>query len=473
MPPGLAAYEFKQVPMSLPPKSKLDAQAYEPLGLKEGISYTLGDVGINLYWAPITAFLMIYLTDVVGLAMKDVGLLFVVVRLVGAAAEPVFAAIADRTHTNFGRYRVWFLWLSVPMAAAGVLIFSTSNVPDEGKLALSYVCFILFNLIYTAVSVPYNALSGVITPDSRQREVLLSARFGAAFLTAVLVTWITPKIVAFAAPHDLALGWQFTMTLYGAIAFVVFLNLFLNTRERFSLITDPHPNPLLDVRDLFRNRPWIVLFGLGFIVMLAFTIHTGVTPYYIKYYVGRPDLLTLFAMLFMLGLAGGSAVTAILTRLVTKSQLIAGMLAVTAVSSIGLYLTPAGNVPLIFTLQVLTGVSLGTVSTITFAMYADAADLNAWKTGKRATAMTYSLITFAKKIGTAIAAALVTWAFAKGYAPNVQPSAGLLDNIRLMIGLVPALLFLLGAVVACIYNLDAEAVRRYRDDLFSRLRSRA
>ena len=432
-------------------------QAFERLTLRETLSYSLGDVGINLYWAPVTAFLMMYLTDVVGLRMADVGLLMVVVRLVGAFAEPLMAAVVDRTHTNYGRYRVWFLFLAVPMAAVGVLTFATSGTPDNSKLFVTYVCMITFNLIYTAITVPYNALSGVITPDSRQREILMSVRFGISFLSAVFLTWITPKVGAFIGVKDMALSWQFAMTVYGVIAFAIFINLFLNTRERFSSDATPNANPLQDIRDLFGNRTWIALFVLGFIVMIGFTVHTAATPYFIKYYAGRPDMQTGFAMLFMVGLAVGSSLTSTLTKLISHRQVIACTLMGAALTSLGLYFTPASQLWLIEALQIGCGVSLGLVSTLTFAMYGDIADENAWRTGHRATAMTYSVITFAKKIGTAISAAVIAWAFSSpGYTANAHASPALLDNIRLMMGLAPALFFLAGAAVIVCYDLSAE-----------------
>ena len=93
-------------------------EAYEPVGLGETVSYSLGDVGFNLYWAPLTAFLMIYLTDVAGITVAAAATLLGVMRLLGAVADPVFAAIADRTRTQYGHYRPYFLWLCVPLAAA-------------------------------------------------------------------------------------------------------------------------------------------------------------------------------------------------------------------------------------------------------------------------------------------------------------------------------------------------------------------
>lgn len=449
---------------------KTALHAYEPVGVLETISYGLGDCGFNLYWAPLTAFFMIYLTDVVGVHPAAVGALLITMRLISAIAEPAFGAFADRTQTQYGRYRPWFLWLAVPLAAAGILAFSVADVPQNFKLIAVYVSVILLNLVYTAGNVAYNALSGVITPESRQREIMMSLRFGGAFLSAVFITWLTPKLVAFTGPGKEALGWQFAMTVYGVVLIAIFVNLFLHTEERFSQDSTPRKNPLSDIADLFSNRPWVVLFALGSVVMVAFTLHMAATPYYMKYYIGRPELVTSFAMSFSLGLAAGSAATMLLTRLMSRPVLIAVMLALLGCASLGLYYVPQAQLMTIFILQVVTGTALGTVSTITFAMYADVADFNAWKTGHRATAMTYSMINFGKKIGAAVAAALIGWALSsQGYTANAAPSAGLLENIRLMMGLVPAGLAFAGALIAGIYDLTPNAVARLQAEIVSGL----
>ena len=449
---------------------KTALHAYEPIGLLETISYGLGDCGFNLYWAPLTAFFMIYLTDIVGISPAAVGALMVTMRLASAVADPVFGAIADRTDTQYGRYRPWFLWLAVPLAAAGILAFSLADVPQGLKLIAVYVTLIFLNLVYTAGNVAYNALSGVITPESRQREIMMSLRFGGAFLTAVFITWLTPKLVAFTGPGQEALGWQFAMTIYGVILIAIFVNLFLNTQERFSQASEPRRNPFRDVGDLFNNRPWVVLFVLGAVVMVAFTLHMAATPYFVKYYVHRPELVTSFAMTFSLGLAAGSAATMLISRLMPRPLLLCAMLVILGGASLALYITPPAQLILLFAWQVVTGVALGTVSTMTFAMYADVADFNAWKTGHRATAMTYSMINFGKKIGAAVAGALIAWALSsQGYIANAAASAGLLDNIRLMMGLIPACLAFAGAVIALVYDLTPSAVARLQAEIMGGL----
>ena len=439
--------------------------AYAPLRPVEILSYALGDAGFNFYWAPMSAFLMIYLTDVVGVGMATVALLVTVMRLVSAVADPLFAAIIDRTHTDYGRYRPWFLWLALPLAASGVLAFSTSGLPVGARVPAVFVSIILFNLIYTAANVAYNALSGVITSNPKQREVLLSIRFFGAFLTAAGVTWLTPKLVAFPGAHQDALGWQFAMTIFGVTAALIFGNLFLHTRERFAFASEPRPHPLGDIKDLLTSRPWVVLFIQAFLMTIASMLHTGLTPYYVKYLVGRADLVPLFTAVFTGGLAVGSGLCPLLTRWLDQRQAVALMLGVTCLCGFGFYVMPAGRVEVIFVLQALCGLAFGTVSTLTFAMYGDTADFNAVRTGHRATAMTYSGIMFSKKIAAAMAAAAIGWGMTThGFTANAAASPATLTTIRLLIGIAPAALALLGAGAIAFYDLNVSRHGRSQAD---------
>lgn len=79
------------------------------LPMREKIGYGLGDFGFNLYWANISAFLLIFYTDVMGLAAGAVGTMFLATKLVDAVTDPLMGAIADRTRSRYGRFRPYLL----------------------------------------------------------------------------------------------------------------------------------------------------------------------------------------------------------------------------------------------------------------------------------------------------------------------------------------------------------------------------
>ena len=129
------------------------------LPLREKVGYGLGDFGFNLYWANISAFLLIFYTDVMGLAAAAVGTMLLVTKISDAVTDPLMGALADRTSTRWGRFRPWMLWGALPLAVAGVLTWTVPGLEGGGRLLWAYATFSLMMLAYTVLAMPYSALS--------------------------------------------------------------------------------------------------------------------------------------------------------------------------------------------------------------------------------------------------------------------------------------------------------------------------
>src|SRR5258705_11805030 len=109
----------------------------------EKISYALGDSSSNFYWKTFEYFLIFYYTDVFGLPAATVGTMMLVTRVGDAVIDPLMGALADRTQTRWGRFRPYLLWFPIPLAAAGVLTFTTPNINNGEKALYAYVAYSL------------------------------------------------------------------------------------------------------------------------------------------------------------------------------------------------------------------------------------------------------------------------------------------------------------------------------------------
>jgi GPH family glycoside/pentoside/hexuronide:cation symporter len=163
--------------------------------VREKLSYGAGDVASNLFWTTFTAYLAIFYTDVFGLVPAAAATMLLITRVWDAAIDPVIGMIADRTKTRWGRFRPWLLWMAVPFGSIGALTFTTPNMGLAGKLVYAYITYTMMMMVYSAINVPYSALMGVLTPNSRERTVISSYRFVCAFLSATFVNWATPYMV--------------------------------------------------------------------------------------------------------------------------------------------------------------------------------------------------------------------------------------------------------------------------------------
>ena len=96
-------------------------------------------------------------------------------------------------------------------------------------------------------------------------------------------------------------------------------------------------------------------------------------------------------------------------------------------------------------------------------------DYNEWRTGRRATAMTFSAATFSQKLGGAIASAVIGWLLALiGYVANTEQSAGSQMGILLMVSVIPGLVAFLAAFVMRFYHLDEKQLLTIQQELDQR-----
>nr|WP_054112464.1 MFS transporter [Marinagarivorans algicola] len=124
---------------------------------------------------------------------------------------------------------------------------------------------------------------------------------------------------------------------------------------------------------------------------------------------------------------------------------------------------------IMFILNVIISLALGPKSPVAWSMYADAADYNEWKTGRRATAMTFSAATFSQKLGGALGSAGVLWVLASvGYSANQIQAGASLNSIVWLQTLVPA--FFAFVAVGCLkfYDLSADKLQQIQSDLAER-----
>lgn len=438
------------------------------LRFKEKLGYACGDIASNFYWRVFDVFLFIFYTDVFGLSAAAVGTMMLVTRLIDAFSDPVMGALADRTQTKYGRFRPYLLWGIIPIAAAGVLTFTVPDLSDGGKLIWAYLTYIFMMLAYTFINVPYGALLGVITSDTQQRTTLTSFRFIGAFSGGSLVAYLTPELVLWLGKGNDAIGWQYTMVLYGCCTAILFALAFVSTKERIEPPKNQRTPVLLDIKDLTQNKPWIVLFSLALIIMMTISLRGSTGTFYFKYYVQREDLIGSFSMSYMIALAIGAASTPLLTKLCDKRKLLMILMTIVALLSAAFYFVPKDNILLMFILQITIGLSLGPKSPLVFSMYADTADYSLWRTGRRATAMIFSAAAFAQKLGGALAGAMIGWLLASmGYVANQVQSGASEHGIVLLMTFIPAIFAALAVPFIWLYPLGNKQLEAIQQDNFN------
>ncbi|GJM64326.1 MFS transporter [Persicobacter diffluens] len=448
------------------------------VSIKEKLGYASGDLASNLFWQTFMFFLPIFYSDVFGLPLVQIALLFSVSRIWDAFNDPIMGIIADRTNSRWGKFRPYLLWGAIPFGIIGVLTFSTPDLSPTGKIVYAWITYSLMMMIYTLVNIPYSALMGVLTNDEKARNSISSYRFVFAFGAGLIVTGLNDYLVEFLGQGNDAMGYKLTVLVYAVLAVMLFYFTFFTTKERVKPIVAERSNVLDDLKDLSKNRPWLLLLFAGLFTIFYVSIRNGAIAYYFKYYVEIKSVMwwgmeiKLAPAFMVLGsLAGivGIFLFKGLTDRLGKRKTYLWLMGLSSFFTMSFYFFSGEQIALIFIGQLLASLFMGPTSPIVWAMYADIADYSEWKTGRRATGLIFSASTFSQKFGWSLAGVVSMSLLAYfGYEANTEQSPESMEGIKLLISIIPAIGSIACVLLVWLYKVDEKTMAKVQQDLRER-----
>jgi GPH family glycoside/pentoside/hexuronide:cation symporter len=263
----------------------------QKLPWKEKICYGFGDLASVLYWQTFMLYFTYFYTDVFLIPAGAAATMFLISRIWDGVNDPMMGVIADRTHTKWGKFRPYLLWICVPFAVVGVLTFTVPNFGLTGKMIWAYVTFILIMMLYTAINIPYTALLGVISADSKERTTVSSVKFIFAYGAGIIVSaTLLPMIKGIGGNIDSPRGWSLSFVIYGVAAVIFFLITFLGTKERIQPPKTQKTTVQKDLKELVTNGPWLILLAATITFILFVAVRSSVTTHYFKYVIGEQQV---------------------------------------------------------------------------------------------------------------------------------------------------------------------------------------
>ena len=451
--------------------------------LTEKIGYGFGDMASSMFWKLFGAYLMIFYTDVFGLPAAVVGTMFLITRIWDSAFDPIVGVVADRTHSRWGKFRPYLLWLAVPFGIIGILTFVTPDWSPTGKLIYAYVTYSLMMMIYSAINVPYASLLGVMSPNPKERNTLSTYRMTFAYIGSFIALLLFMPLVNFFSGNskelaDQQTGWTMAVVVIAILCIVLFFGCFAWTKERVKPIKETQ-NPLKeDLKDLFKNKPWWILLGAGVAALVFNSIRDGATVYYFKYFVVEEDYATVsfFGMSFVLSglylalgqaayIIGVIAAAPVSNRIGKRNTYMWAMIIATVLSVI-FYWFDKEDLIWMFVFQALISVCAGSIFPLLWSMYADCADYSELKTGNRATGLIFSSSSMSQKFGWAIGTAVTGWLLGFfGFQANAVQSEEAISGIKMFLSFLPAIGTILSVVFISMYPLTENKMKDITTEL--------
>ena len=425
------------------------------IGAKDKIGYAMGDFASVLVFGLVQSVLQKYYTDVLGISVVSIMVMFIVARIWDAINDPLWGRIIDGARVwPDGRYRHWLKVFAVPVALSAILMFvKIPGLSEKGYLTYAYVTYILFGMLYTCINIPYGSLAQVITSDEKERTSLSVFRsIGSTFGAMPAMLLISLCYIKLADGRSV-MSYQKILTgviIISALSVLGFLLTYSWSRERVE--TRPSPKAKGEtarvVKILLRSRPFMAVCVASMLFLAAQMFGQSYYTYLFNYYFNAPGLSMMPTVCQYLPVAVIMFFAARMGNRFGRRDVCAyGMLLAGAFNLI-LFVMGTKNVWLYLLVCLMSGIGGAFMFLLVWALANDAIDYNEVTYGIHDEATSYAAYSFMRKLGQTVAAVLVNMALLRiGYTDNVLNADNITDaTLSRMYAdsvLIPAVLYLL------------------------------
>jgi GPH family glycoside/pentoside/hexuronide:cation symporter len=245
---------------------------------------------------------------------------------------------------------------------------------------------------------------------------------------------------------------------------------FYSTKERITPPKAQQSDLKQDLKDLIRNKPWIILLLIALIFQVYNSIKQGIVVIYFTHYLHNQLLAGSFMVALMFASIAGAMVTAPLAKRLGKRNLFIYAFIFSGVINALLAFCGPGDTIGIFTIGIISEFGAAIFPTLFFAMLGDAADFSEYKNGRRATGLIYSAGSFSTKFGGGVAGAIIGFVLAAFHYNGQDAVAiqGAVPGIIMLMSWIPGIIALMGAALMTIYPLDQKKMDNITVELNNR-----
>ncbi len=454
-----------------------------PFGMRDKLGYFIGNVGNDLTFALAASYFMVFYSDIMGVSPAIIGTLFGVARLVDAFTDLGMGAIADNSpNTKNGKFKPWLKRIAIPVGLASILMYNIFIMDWSigAKIVYMFITYILWGSIaYTAINIPYGSLASVISNDPAERAQLSTFRSLGSIATGILIGIIVPNVIYTTSGEVLPTNFFLLSLFMGALAAAAYLACYFMVEERVEL---PAKTEKFNLKEFFQELGVLVkdkgflglMLSTMFILLGLIALGQLIQYLYMDYFQNTTYLPIATISMTLGGLAAAPFVGKITERFGKKEAGSAALIAGGLVHIVAFFLRIEN--PFVYAMLILLSSLLQ--GYYTMAMYAyvtDVIDDYQVKNNERKDGTIYSVYSFIRKVGQAIAGVIagssLTWI---GYqasqgAQTVVQSPEVQEGIYSLATLIPGLSVLAaGLVLLFLYPLDKERVKKNNDILEAR-----
>ena len=452
-----------------------ESKGFYKLSWLQRIGFGAGDMAQNLIYQTVSIWLLFFYTNVYGLDPGAAAVMFLIVRLIDWAWDPVVGAFVDKSNPKWGKYRSWLILGGIPLTGFAILCFWNGF---SGSLLYAYVTYVLMSMSYTLVNVPYGALNSSLTRDTNEVTILTSTRMFMANAGALIVKSL-PMVLAIINKPESAPAWFITMTLFSLSGLALLIFCFTQSKER--VVMDKAESDKVKATDLFtefvRNRPLRIL---AFFFVTAFSmmsVSNAADAYFMTYNVGANEYMTtafmwlgtIPAFIFM-------PMVPAIKRSIGKKGMFYCFLGVAVIGMILMYICvqveSLKQFWILCVIQFVKSTGIIVATGYMWALVPEVVSYGEYKTGKRIAGIVNALTGIFFKLGMALGGVVpgAVLAFVGFDAKLDQQTPFAEQGILWLVCVIPAILLLLAMWIISKYELEDDVIDKINAEIEARHR---
>ena len=264
-------------------------------------AYGSGNMGSDFFYTFASGFVLIYLTDAVGLNPGILGTLMMLSRMTDGVTDVIFGNMLDRTKSKLGKSRFWIIWTILPIAICEVLLFSVPAMNSTLQYVYFFVIYYIVYEVFSVNNIAYETLSMLITANKNERVQLGAFRFVFTMITGVVVSSATIALVTgFGGGTG---GWRAVAMIYASLFAIIMFICVLSSKElpssEFGYNDEEEkeqPRLLETVGYLLRNKYYLLQLCTNISFNLTIVSASSMGIYYATYVLNNPALLGVFTL---------------------------------------------------------------------------------------------------------------------------------------------------------------------------------
>ncbi|MCI1857777.1 MAG: glycoside-pentoside-hexuronide (GPH):cation symporter [Sporolactobacillus sp.] len=424
----------------------------EKVGFLERLSYANLDFSGQLVATVVNSYLMYFFTDVAAISAASTGMILLIARVVDAVGAPVWGTFIDMTHSRFGKARPYFLWLALPYAASGILLFWAPDLSVSAKALYCAIVYMIYGVLYLGINAPITTILPLITSHPKQRVVLNSWRMVGSNLGVFVVNSLTlPLVAIFGGGNDI-IGFRIFIVIFAILNLSGTLFSFGHIRERVIVPNSERVTLRRSIHAMNKNWPWFIIVAGNFLFWIAQQGRQQSMVYYFTYYFHNKDLVTLFNSIAIIQVLGVISIP-FLNKFISKSRIWAMGL---AIAVLGQFVIMFSGLSVVGATVgwLIANIGSGIAVSMPFAMLGSAVDYGEWKNGVNAAGILTTIgSAFCMSMGMGFAGAMNGGIMASfGYVANQVQTAHALTGIDISFNWITILMYGLAIIPAFLYQ---------------------